>query len=82
MLEPGHFRIKPLLVTVFKDGECVYESPGVDEIRSLREKELDSIWEESKRLLNPHEVHVDLSQELYDLKQELLKNHSKKEFLH
>ena len=82
VLEPGHFRIKPLLVTVFKDGECVYESPGVDEIRSLREKELDSIWEESKRLLNPHEVHVDLSQELYDLKQELLKNHSKKEFLH
>ena len=82
VLEPGHFTINPLLVQVFKDGECVYESPGVDEICKLRERELDSIWEESKRLLNPHEVHVDLSQELYDLKQELLKNHSKKEFLH
>ncbi len=81
VLEPGHFTIKPLLVQVFKDGECVYASPGVDEICKLRERELDSIWEESKRLLNPHEVHVDISQELYDLKQELLKNHSKKEFL-
>lgn len=81
VLEPGHFTIKPLLVQVFKDGECVYESPSVADISKLRERELESIWEESRRLLNPHEVHVDLSQELFDLKQELLKRHSKKEYL-
>ena len=30
------------------------------------------LWEETKRFLNPHEVYVDLSQELYDLKNNLI----------
>ncbi len=73
-LEPGHYSMKPLLVKVFDNGQCVYESPSVSKIKAFRETELESIWEESRRLLNPHEVHVDISQELYDLKQELLNN--------
>ena len=36
-----------------------------------------TLWDESKRLINPQVVHVDLSQKLYDLKQELLHNYGR-----
>ena len=42
------------------------------EIREYCLKELDTLWEETRRLVNPHEVYVDLSQKLYDTKIELL----------
>lgn len=33
---------------------------------------MNSLWEESKRLLNPHEYKVDISDELYDLRKKLI----------
>ena len=48
------FTIRELLVPVFQKGVCVYESPSVMEIRSIRQKELDTLWDETKRLANPH----------------------------
>ena len=33
---------------------------------------MDSFWDEYKRLVRPHIYKVDLSQKLYDLKQQLL----------
>ena len=74
IMEPGKYKIRPLHVNIFKDGRCVYESPSVMDIRRYRAEEIETIWEESRRILNPHEVHVDLSQELFDLKNELLMN--------
>ncbi len=35
-------------------------------------KKKDTIWDETKRFVNPHEIHVDLSKKLYDLKNDLL----------
>ncbi|MDY3918882.1 MAG: nicotinate phosphoribosyltransferase [Candidatus Limivivens sp.] len=66
------YTLRELLVPVFQHGECVYESPAVMEIRSICQQELDTLWDETKRLVNPHEVYVDLSDKLYRIKSELL----------
>lgn len=64
--------MRELLVPVFLNGECVYESPKVMDIQKYCKEELDTLWDESKRLVNPHTVHVDLSNELWQTKQKLL----------
>jgi len=71
-LAPGTYTLRELMVPVFKQGECVYESPKVMDIRAYCQKELDTLWEETKRFVNPHKVYVDLSQKLYDTKIALL----------
>ncbi len=71
-LRPGTYELRELLVPVFKKGECVYESPTTMEIRSYCLGELDTMWDETRRLVNPHEVYIDLSQKLYDMKQALI----------
>lgn len=71
-LAPGTYTMRELLVPVFKDGQCVYNSPKVMDIRAYCMKELDTLWDESKRLVNPHEVHVDLSNKLWHMKNQLL----------
>ncbi len=70
------FTARELLVPVFVDGELVYDLPDVHAIQEYAKKELASMWEEYKRLLNPHTYKVDLSDRLYDLKQRLLREHS------
>ena len=69
--------VRELQVPVFKDGKCVYTSPSTGEIRDYCAKEVDSLWDEVKRFENPHHYYVDLSQKLWDIKQELLKQGNK-----
>ena len=75
----GTYELRELLVEVFKDGECVYESPSVMEMREYCQKEQNTVWEESRRLVNPHEVYVDLSDKLYKMKADLLEELSELE---
>lgn len=72
LLEGGSYTMRELLVPVFQGGRCVYESPSVKEIQSYCRRELDSLWEESKRFEYPHQTYVDLSKKLWNLKNELL----------
>ncbi len=67
-----NFYAKKLQVPIFLNGECVYKLPGVEEIKSYCENQVDSIWEEVKRFSNPHKYYVDLSKELWSVKQELI----------
>lgn len=67
-----NYQVRELQVPIFVDGECVYEVPTLEEIRIYSEKEMETIWDEVKRLHYPHKYYVDLSQELYDLKLQLL----------
>ena len=60
------------MVPVFENGRCVYASPSVMDIRSYCQQELNTLWDETRRLVNPHQVYVDLSQKLYDTKIRLL----------
>lgn len=71
-LPAGTFTLREMMVPVFIDGECVYESPKVMDIRAYCQKELETLWPETRRLVNPHKVYVDLSAKLYDVKIQLL----------
>ncbi len=71
-LKGGTYTLRPLMEQIFHNGNCVYTSPKVMEIRTYCKQELNTLWEETKRLVNPHEVYVDLSQKLYDMKMDLL----------
>ena len=71
-LKGGTYTLRPLLEKIFDKGECCYTSPKVMEIRDYCLKEQDTLWEESKRFVNPHKVYIDLSKKLYDTKLELL----------
>lgn len=71
-LEGGSYTMRELLVPVFRKGECIYNSPSVMEIASYCKEEKETLWDETKRLFYPHQVHVDLSHKLYDVKKSLL----------
>lgn len=77
-LAPGTFTLRELMVPLFIGGECVYESPKVMDIRAYCQKELETLWPETRRLVNPHKVYVDLSPKLYDIKIALLDQMSEK----
>lgn len=70
------FSERELLVPLFIDGKCVYDVPSILESKAYCKKEKDSMWDEYKRILNPHIYKVDLSDELYDLKKQILSSHS------
>lgn len=71
-LKAGTYSMRELLLPVFTKGQCVYDSPKTMEIQAYCRRELDTLWEESKRLVNPQIVYVDLSKPLYELKNKLL----------
>ncbi|MDU5183806.1 MAG: nicotinate phosphoribosyltransferase [Peptoniphilus harei] len=71
------YTAKKVLVQIYNKGELVYKMPSLDEIRARADAELDTLWEETKRLDNPNEYIVDLSEKLWKLKDDLLKKHGK-----
>ena len=71
------YTVRELQVPIFLGGKCVYQSPSTTEIRDYCAKEVDTLWDEVKRFENPHNYYVDLSQKLWDIKHELLKQGNK-----
>ena len=71
----NNYYVKELQTLIFKKGKLVYNSPTLKEIAEYSKKDLDTFWEEIKRIDNPHKYFVDLSQKLWNLKQEMLQNH-------
>lgn len=72
-----NFTAKKLQVQIFKKGKCVYNLPSMSEIREYCKQQLSLIWDEVKRFENPHEYYVDLSQKLWNIKNELLNKYFK-----
>lgn len=72
LLKAGTYTLRELMVPVFVKGNCVYTFPKTMEIRDYCLKEQDTLWEETRRLVNPHKVYVDLSDKLYQTKINLL----------
>ncbi len=66
------YYVRNLRVQLFDKGKCVYESPSVDEIRDYCKAQVDTLWDETLRFENPQTYYVDLSQKLWDVKNELL----------
>jgi nicotinate phosphoribosyltransferase len=70
------FIAKPLLEPIFLGGELVYRLPTIEASRAYCAQQVDLLWDEVKRFENPHHYYVDLSQKLWDVKQELLRGNS------
>ncbi len=75
LLKGGTYTVREIMVPIFLKGECVYETPAVMDIQAYCKKELNTLWDESRRFENPQEIHVDLSDRLYDVKKELLNSY-------
>lgn len=67
-----NYYTKNLLVPIFEKGKLVYNNPTVLEIKDFSEKECKKFWPEILRFENPHTYYVDLSNELWSIKQKLL----------
>lgn len=67
------YEARNMLVPIFKGGKLVYDCPGLNDVVKYREREMSRFWDEYRRNSNPHIYKVDLSDGLYDLKQNLLK---------
>ena len=66
------FNANPLLKDIFVDGELIYELPSLQEIKEFARENLEELWDEYKRDLNPQPYPVDLSQELWNHKMRLI----------
>ena len=75
LLPGSSYTMRELLVPVFRKGDCVYESPSVKEIQNICRRELNTLWEESKRFEYPHQTYVDLTRKLWNLKNNLLERY-------
>lgn len=66
------YRIRPLTEQVLRGGELVRPLPTLADICAYAEREKESFWDEYKRPDNPHVYKVDLSQQLFDIKNKLI----------
>ena len=67
-----NFKARELMVPIYQGGRLVYDRPSLDEIKAYCAEQVDTLWDEYKRFENPQTYYVDLSQKLYDIRQELL----------
>ncbi|MCG8484096.1 MAG: nicotinate phosphoribosyltransferase [Clostridia bacterium] len=74
----SNFYARKLLIPIFEKGQCVDKSPDLEAIRNYCKEQINTLWEEVLRFENPHEYYVDLSQKLWDIKDQLLKQYMHK----
>ncbi len=72
------YRLRSLQTDIIRGGKLVCSLPPLKEIREYAQRELDSFWDEYKRLDQPHVYKVDLSEPLWRLKNELLESVGRK----
>lgn len=71
-----NFKAEELTTPIYEKGKLVYQSPDVHAIRAHCAKELARLWDEVKRFEFPHKYYVDLSQNLWEMRHQLLEQHS------
>ncbi len=72
------FTVEKRLIQVIKEGKCIVEMPELIDIRKHLENELETMWDEIKRFTNPHGYYVDLSEQLWTIKNQLIEETLKK----
>ncbi|MBR6444581.1 MAG: nicotinate phosphoribosyltransferase, partial [Firmicutes bacterium] len=70
------FYAKELLVQIFKEGECIYDVPNINDVRDYCKDQVEHLWEEVRRFENPQTYYVDLSSKLWRMKQDILEQHN------
>ncbi|KOS62337.1 nicotinate phosphoribosyltransferase [Lysinibacillus sp. FJAT-14222] len=63
-----NFEAKNLQQLVIKNGEINYQNPTLEEMRDYAADNLELLWDEYKRAMNPEEYPVDLSQKCWNNK--------------
>ena len=71
------FIARRLTTPVFEKGKLVYPEYTTAEIKRYCQKQIDHLWDEVLRFENPHNYYVDLSTDLWNLKQDLIQKCSK-----
>ena len=72
-VEP-HLPYRDLLEPIFRNGECVYQSPDLQTMRARAQNELNHFHQGIKRFLNPHQYVVGLEQKTYEMKAQLIRD--------
>jgi nicotinate phosphoribosyltransferase len=67
-----NFRVRELLQPIFRGGELVYDQPTLSQIRDYCGAQLETLWDETKRLENPARYYIDLSPRLWQIRDEML----------
>lgn len=67
--------IESLFIDIIKDGNLCYSFPSIDKIREVRDKDLNFLEPGIRRLINPHLYHVSLSEDLWNMKEDLISKH-------
>jgi len=73
-------RVETLHETILDQGKLVYQFPTLEAIRKTRAEDIQRLHSGVRRLMNPHNYHVSLTDKLMKLKEELVfeyKNGSK-----
>jgi nicotinate phosphoribosyltransferase len=64
--------VEDLHKTIIQSGKIIYNFPSIEEIRRIRDEDIDRLDSGVKRLVNPHLYHVSLSEKLWNLKNNLI----------
>lgn len=67
------FTAVPLRKQIFEKGKLIYELPKLSDIAEYSKTAVNTLWDEVKRFEKPHTYYVDLTQELWDLREKMLK---------
>ena len=67
-----NYTIKELQKPLFINGECKYVSKSVNEVKKYVSEQFNTLWDAYKRFSNPKKYKVDLSDNLWTLKSDLL----------
>ncbi len=68
-----NYTIREMKEVIFKNGQRVYELPTLKDIRAYTKEELSHLWDEMLRFEHPHKYYVDLSEKLWTIKLNLIK---------
>ena len=73
-----NFTARKLLVPIFENGKQVYVSPCLQEMKEYCKEQVGTLWDEVTRFENPHTYYVDLSQNLWAIRDRMLKEYNQK----
>jgi nicotinate phosphoribosyltransferase len=69
-----NFLAIPLLQPLLRQGKLVHKLPTLQESKKYHQEQISLFWNEQLRIVNPEEYHVDLSKQLWEQKQKMIKD--------
>lgn len=72
----GTYRVQQMLIPIFKQGKLVYKKTNLKDIMTYADEQIQTLWPEYLRLVNPEEMWVQRSSKLSALRDAVLKEES------